>query len=193
MSLFQIYADQQSHPRRDGAHIRANGDRSYLTFQLFLNDVEEDEGFTSLVSPPVCNSGPNDDTKQEARPLDRVDIQPSAGSVLVFQNDIFYESAKLSSGTKYTMKGEILYTMAPLTSSFDKDIKSVRSFFSGSPAPPADTSKVIQPTTWFFASNVPTGKVEANTKPKGIPFMCHKRKGLFMWSEHKLKFTNSVS
>ena len=167
-----------SQPRRDGVHVLTNGGRSYLTFQLFLNDIEE-KGFTSLVSPPVCYSRENMDAKSDARPVDRVDIKPSAGDVLVFQNDLFYESVEPSSGTKYTLKGEILYTMSPATSIFDRDTKLVRGFFSGRPAQTtdADASKVVQPTNWFFSGHAPTQKGKPSSKPKGIPFYVPQKKG----------------
>ena len=164
-----------SPPLRGGIHVQPNGDRSYLTFELFLNDVK-DGGFTSLVSPPVCTTIGNRDSNQESNPLQRIDIQSNTGSVLIYQNDIFHENTPVISGVKYTLKGEVLYTMSPMTSFFDGDTKSVRSFFSGRPTSPAETSEVIQPTTWFFSSRVPTDETKTSSKPKGIPFYVPQKK-----------------
>lgn len=40
----------------------------------------------------------------------RVDVDPKAGSVLIFQHaGLYHEGARLDEGTKYTMRTDILY------------------------------------------------------------------------------------
>ena len=173
--VFRHREGGSSPPRRDGIHVQPNGDRSYLTFQLFLNDVK-DGGFTSLVSPPVRTTISSSDSNHDANPLQRIDIQPNTGSVLIYQNDIFFENTPVISGVKYTLKGELLYTMSPMTSLFDGDTRSVRGFFSGRPTSTAAASEVIQPTSWVFSSCVPTDETKTSSKPKGIPFYVPQKK-----------------
>lgn len=83
-------------PHMDGCYMRENGERSYITVQLYLN-----EGFEGG-STTFMNYG----EKQ------RVEVVPKTGLVLVFQHDIMHEGSKLVKGRKYTVRTDVMYGSA---------------------------------------------------------------------------------
>lgn len=93
-------------PHYDGTYVRnmeagldRKGEVSFVTFQLYLN-----EG---------CGGGT---TRFLARGRDRnghmnfVDVMPKIGSVLLFQHDCYHEGAKVTSGRKYVIRSDVMYT-----------------------------------------------------------------------------------
>jgi len=97
---FLCYTPGQVFERHyDGMYIRPDEhlkgcDFSRVTVQLYLHDVpEENGGATTFIG----------DT-------DVLGVQPMQGSCLLFTQDLYHEGSKLTSGLKYTMRTEVMYT-----------------------------------------------------------------------------------
>ncbi|XP_005110744.1 probable prolyl 4-hydroxylase 3 [Aplysia californica] len=80
-------------PHYDGVYIRENGERSCITFQLYLN-----EGFQGGATNFLGSNF-------EVEP-----VVPKTGSVLIFQHDIFHEGEELKKGRKYAMRTDVMYS-----------------------------------------------------------------------------------
>lgn len=89
-------------PHFDGSYRRSDevgmdryGETSYITFQLYLN-----EGFgggaTRLINPQ------NED--------DFIDVVPETGAVLMFQHDIYHEGSVLTTGRKYAIRTDVMFS-----------------------------------------------------------------------------------
>ncbi|ESP04149.1 hypothetical protein LOTGIDRAFT_237462 [Lottia gigantea] len=96
-------------PHYDGSYIRENGEKSYITIQLYLNEATTcwiikvvllwhqgfDGGSTTFIS--AMNE------------KERVEFVPQTGSILVFQHDILHEGSELIKGRKYTMRTDVMF------------------------------------------------------------------------------------
>ncbi|KAH3838628.1 uncharacterized protein LOC127880202 [Dreissena polymorpha] len=81
-------------PHLDGAYVRDNGERSYITVQVYLN-----QGFKGGSTTFMSYSCEN-----------KVELVPKTGSVLVFQHDIMHEGSRLEEGRKYTIRTDVMYS-----------------------------------------------------------------------------------
>lgn len=81
-------------PHMDGMYIRDNGERSYITVQLYLN-----EGFKG-----------GSTTFMDFDLKHRKEVVPKAGMVLVFDHEIMHEGSELIKGRKYSMRTDIMYS-----------------------------------------------------------------------------------
>eukprot|EP00918_Siedleckia_nematoides_P052446 GHVU01114589.1.p1 GENE.GHVU01114589.1~~GHVU01114589.1.p1 ORF type:complete len:203 (-),score=17.85 GHVU01114589.1:1007-1615(-) len=79
-------------PHYDGNYVRDNGEKSYITVMVYLN-----EGFAGGTTTFIHPFG------------DNIEIIPQTGSVLVFQHDVFHEGAELINGQKYTIRTDVMY------------------------------------------------------------------------------------
>ena len=84
----------------DGSYVRTNdhpcyGDRSMLTFQLYLND--DFEGGTTRFY----------DTNSDYY----YDVIPKAGSVLIFEHPLVHSGETVTRGRKYALRSDIMYTL----------------------------------------------------------------------------------
>jgi predicted 2-oxoglutarate/Fe(II)-dependent dioxygenase YbiX len=75
----------------DGYFERSNGERSQLTFMVYLNDGFEG-GTTNF---------------HHVRPVLRV--KPVAGMALVFRHRVLHEGAPILSGRKYVLRTDVMY------------------------------------------------------------------------------------
>ena len=80
-------------PHCDGCYVRQNGERSFITLQLYLNEEFEGGATTFL-----------DSSSDQC-----VGVQPKTGNVLIFQHDIYHSGAKVTSGRKYAVRTDIMY------------------------------------------------------------------------------------
>lgn len=72
------------------------------TIQLYLNDSAAADPTSELVGGATSFLS----TDRQSR----VDVNPKAGSVLVFQHTgLLHEGATVEAGIKYTMRGDIVY------------------------------------------------------------------------------------
>ena len=83
-------------PHCDGCYQRSNGERSFITLQLYLNEGFEGGATTFL------------DRHSSAV----FEVQPKTGQVLIFQHDIYHSGAKVSEGVKYAVRTDIMYRRA---------------------------------------------------------------------------------
>ncbi|XP_046580680.1 uncharacterized protein LOC124288154 [Haliotis rubra] len=81
-------------PHEDGVYQRDNGERSYITVQVYLN-----EGFVG-----------GSTTFFSYRTKDSIPVVPKTGSVLVFQHDMLHEGSTLLEGRKYTIRTDVMYS-----------------------------------------------------------------------------------
>jgi len=82
-------------PHFDGSYVRDNGERSYITIQIYLN-----EGF----------KGGSTTFLGWQNKEDRVEFVPKTGSILIFQHDILHEGSELKKGRKYTIRTDVMYS-----------------------------------------------------------------------------------
>ncbi|XP_022288047.2 uncharacterized protein LOC111100439 [Crassostrea virginica] len=78
----------------DGSYMRENGDTSYITIQIYLN-----EGFRG--GSTTFFNHYNDEAG--------VEVVPKTGSVLIFQHDILHEGSELKEGRKYAIRTDAMY------------------------------------------------------------------------------------
>ncbi|XP_033751897.1 probable prolyl 4-hydroxylase 3 [Pecten maximus] len=85
-------------PHFDGEYRRPNGERSFITIQIYLNEGFKGGETTFMNSPD-----------KELCP-----VVPKTGSVLVFQHDILHEGSTLIAGEKYTIRTDVMYSAAQI-------------------------------------------------------------------------------
>jgi len=75
------------------------GERSFVTCQLYLNDGEQDfqGGATSFLSM-------HGDTEE------RVEVVPKPGRVLLFQHGLYHEGSCVTAGRKYCIRTDVMYS-----------------------------------------------------------------------------------
>ena len=79
---------------------------TFYTIQLYLNNSAANDPNSDLVGGATAFLSRRDEK--------RVDVNPKAGSVLIFQHKgLFHEGAKVEKGTKYTMRTDILFEWVP--------------------------------------------------------------------------------
>jgi hypothetical protein len=89
------------HPHCDGCYYRPEthpsaGSKSVVTVQLYLNDLpEENGGATTFIGRDR-----------------RVPCQPTAGSALIFTQNLYHEGSELTRGFKYVIRTEAMYAPA---------------------------------------------------------------------------------
>ena len=88
---------QRFAPHLDGYFERANGDRSHLTFMIYLND-DFAGGETRFYSG---------DTTQP-----RATVRAERGMALVFAHLQLHEGAAVVSGRKYVLRTDVMYTQS---------------------------------------------------------------------------------
>lgn len=92
-------------PHFDGMYLRENGERSYITMQLYLNEGFEG-GSTTFMS------------RDEH---DRKEVVPKTGTALVFEHKILHEGSVLTKGRKYAVRSDIMYAPKPGPQNSDSD------------------------------------------------------------------------
>ncbi|KAF5662162.1 oxidoreductase containing protein [Fusarium heterosporum] len=106
MRFLKYSPGQYFKPHCDGSYYYTEGDgiefETFYTVHLYLNDAVENDPTSELQGGATSFL----DNKREKR----VDVNPKAGSVLIFQHDgLFHEGATVTNGVKYTMRTDILY------------------------------------------------------------------------------------
>jgi len=92
--------EQKFDVHMDGEYRRENGERSYVTVQLYLNEGFEG-GSTTFVAVDHDTAGTD------------VDCVPKTGMVLIFQHDIFHQGSALVKGRKYCLRTDVMYFPIP--------------------------------------------------------------------------------
>lgn len=89
----RCYEYQPGHrfaPHSDGAFVRAEGERSWYTYMVYLNEGFEGGETVFFVEPEVI-------------------ITPRAGSALLFQHPIVHEGSEVRAGVKYVVRTDLMY------------------------------------------------------------------------------------
>lgn len=92
-------------PHFDGTYMRDNGERSYITFQAYLND-----GFEGGATTFLKMAGLRAESTEPKHV--NCEVVPKVGSVLVFQHDMLHEGSRLLSGKKYAVRTDVMYAAA---------------------------------------------------------------------------------
>ncbi|MEO8703774.1 MAG: 2OG-Fe(II) oxygenase [Kofleriaceae bacterium] len=80
----------------DGYYARPSGERSQLTFMIYLND-----GFAG------------GETNFDLSYPGTVSVVPKAGMALLFVHHLRHEGARIHSGRKYVLRSDVMYTQPP--------------------------------------------------------------------------------
>ncbi|XP_061180217.1 uncharacterized protein LOC133188740 [Saccostrea echinata] len=81
-------------PHFDASYRRENGEKSFLSVQIYLNDdfVGGNTTFLDLAES------------------ERTEVEPKTGSVLIYQHDILHEDSAVLSGRKYALRTDVMYS-----------------------------------------------------------------------------------
>ena len=97
--LFRFYRyepGQQFDWHQDFPYERDNGEKSYLTLLVYLNDDFEG-GETSF------------DDSYSDEPFDEFSVQPTAGMALLFLHETHHKGEKVLNGCKYVLRSDVMY------------------------------------------------------------------------------------
>ena len=95
--FYRYDVGQRFAPHTDGHYERENGERSHLTFMIYLNEDFEG-GWTSFQRMKA--QGSNDSV---------IDVEPATGLALVFYHRLIHEGVSLSQGRKYVLRTDLMY------------------------------------------------------------------------------------
>ena len=91
----------------------SDGRFSYATVQIYLNTLSESNGGATTFCPVCLNRLCNDqDSGACCREVVNAKVQPCAGSVLMFSQDLRHEGSLLKGGVKYVIRTEAMYKRA---------------------------------------------------------------------------------
>lgn len=86
----------------DGAYISPNGERSFFTLHLYLNDASLDSADGPLEGGATAFWSGN--------MVDRLDVLPKNGRVLIFQQrSLLHSGEEVTSGVKLTMRTDLMF------------------------------------------------------------------------------------
>jgi len=121
MRFLKYVGGEYFRPHCDGTYETPDGrERSYVTFHLYLNDT----GMPTAESLEGLSEADRKDAERDALKGgattfhsltwddERVDIEPKAGRVLLFQHrNLVHSGDDVVAGVKYTMRTDIMYEL----------------------------------------------------------------------------------
>lgn len=105
-------AGQRFNVHQDGVHHRGPVRRSHLTFLVYLTDGAAFSGGDTV----FYARGPAD-RGQGGGPHELGRVRPRAGSLLLFDHDIWHAGDEVTAGTKHVLRSDVLYRAAILDNS----------------------------------------------------------------------------
>ena len=85
----------------DGCYIRPdNSEISYITVQIYLNDLKEEDGGSTTFIKDAYNKIYQD-----------YSVIPKVGRVLLFEHEIEHEGSILNNGLKYCIRTDVMYSI----------------------------------------------------------------------------------
>lgn len=87
LRFYRYAPGQRFAPHADGSFARPTGERSLLTFMVYLND-----GFAG------------GETK-----FNEIAVVPETGLALIFRHELWHEGAEVTSGRKYVLRTDVMY------------------------------------------------------------------------------------
>lgn len=123
MRFLKYVGGEYFRPHCDGMYITPDGEeRSYLTMHLYLNDTGEpsEESLVGLTEADrkeaeenVLEGGATTFHNLTWDDEPRLDVEPKAGRVLLFQHrNLVHSGDDVRAGVKYTMRTDIMYSLA---------------------------------------------------------------------------------
>ena len=101
LSFLKYSPGEYFKPHEDGYYIRPdNSEMSYLTLQIYLNDLDEEDGGSTTFIEDIYNKIYQD-----------YSVIPKVGRVLLFQHDIEHEGSILKHGLKYCIRTDVMYSI----------------------------------------------------------------------------------
>jgi predicted 2-oxoglutarate/Fe(II)-dependent dioxygenase YbiX len=96
-------SNQQFNIHQDGVHHRSLNCRSMLTFMIYLNDGSDFSGGDTLFFANGPRTDPN------ANPV-VARLRPKMGTLILFDHRIWHAGETVTSGTKYIMRSDVLFS-----------------------------------------------------------------------------------
>jgi predicted 2-oxoglutarate/Fe(II)-dependent dioxygenase YbiX len=90
LRCYEYQAGHRFAPHSDGAFIRDEGERSWYTYMVYLNEGFEGGETLFFVEPEVV-------------------IRPQTGAALIFQHPIIHEGSEVTAGVKYVVRTDLMY------------------------------------------------------------------------------------
>lgn len=101
LSFLKYSAGEYFRAHEDGCYIRPdNSELSYITVQIYLNDVKEEDGGATTFIEDKYNGIYQD-----------YSVIPKVGRVLLFEHDITHEGSILHNGLKYCIRTDVMYSI----------------------------------------------------------------------------------
>ena len=101
LSFLKYLPGEYFKPHEDGYYIRPdNSEMSYITVQIYLNDLKEEDGGATTFIENTYN-----------RIYQNYSVIPKVGRVLLFEHDIEHEGSILKSGIKYCIRTDVMYSI----------------------------------------------------------------------------------
>jgi Rps23 Pro-64 3,4-dihydroxylase Tpa1-like proline 4-hydroxylase len=101
LSFLKYAAGEYFRAHEDGYYIRPdNSEMSYITVQIYLNDVKEEDGGATTFIQDTYNR-----IYQDYR------VIPKVGRVLLFEHNIEHEGSILHNGFKYCIRTDVMYNI----------------------------------------------------------------------------------
>ena len=101
LSFLKYSAGEYFRAHEDGYYIRPdNSEISYITVQIYLNDLKEEDGGATTFIEDTSNGIYQD-----------YSVIPKVGRVLLFEHNIEHEGAILKNGLKYCIRTDVMYSI----------------------------------------------------------------------------------
>jgi Rps23 Pro-64 3,4-dihydroxylase Tpa1-like proline 4-hydroxylase len=101
LSFLKYLPGEYFKPHQDGYYIRPdNSEMSYITVQIYLNDLDEKDGGETTFIEDVYN-----------KIYKNYSVIPKVGRVLLFEHDIEHEGSILKNGLKYCIRTDVMYSI----------------------------------------------------------------------------------
>ncbi len=111
MRFLKYHPGEYFKPHNDGIFTRDDGSQaSFVTIQLYLNDVPEGNGGETTFTTEQMTYGRHmHKNKKDSEPIKKLSVRPVTGRVLIFEHHLPHEGTLLTSGVKYTLRTDVMY------------------------------------------------------------------------------------
>ena len=99
LRYYRYTPGQRFAPHRDGHFAREDGERSFWTFMVYLDEGCEG-GQTRFFGDPVGWG---------TSPEIFVDVRPTRGSALLFRHEWLHEGAEVTRGVKHVLRSDVMF------------------------------------------------------------------------------------